>query len=439
MEPRPLKTMIKSCLLKAICRYELKIDEAEVKASDLHNWMKTQVDLDRTYGADMVKEMKKLQMKVEGTPLGRVLYLTGDFMEIVTKNGWEDSFKGREGRKLEVKFLLEAVRPFKLREKMKKLVNVAETALQKSPELFLERLKEKVRSHQEWEDFEDQPVKKKRGDSNHKKNESRKRSSTDVRGARPSDGKKPKIDHARGKNLECFHCGEKGHPVYACPENLSKEKIAQILKERNKSGNNKQKQKKDYLLVCRLDRYERNTCGRILAKINEGNYVSAILDSGTAEVCLIPKQIAEDAIRSNDLRIEALDPPVKLRLGDNETEIEATEAITVVIRLKTKVGELITRKHRCLIWDVPSDEIILGGDFLKQLGIDPESALETLIIENQSECTGFTEDTAGGIEDPKTEASTDLSAKNTQVFEKYDDIVIGEKSSQKTFKTALKS
>jgi len=25
MEPRPLKTMIKSCLLKAICRYELKL------------------------------------------------------------------------------------------------------------------------------------------------------------------------------------------------------------------------------------------------------------------------------------------------------------------------------------------------------------------------------------------------------------------------------
>ena len=62
-------------------------------------------------------------------------------MEIVTKNGWEVSFKGREGKKLEVKFLLEAVRPYKLREKMKKLVAVAEPALQKSPDLFLERLK----------------------------------------------------------------------------------------------------------------------------------------------------------------------------------------------------------------------------------------------------------------------------------------------------------
>ena len=140
MEPRPLKTMIKSCLLKAICRYELTVDEAEVKASDLYTWMKNQVEQDRTHAADMVKAMKKLQMKTDGTPLGRVLSLTGDFMEIVTKNGWEDSFKGREGKKLEVKFLLDAVRPYKLREKMKKLVIVAEPSLQKNPDLFLDRV-----------------------------------------------------------------------------------------------------------------------------------------------------------------------------------------------------------------------------------------------------------------------------------------------------------
>ena len=62
--------------------------------------MKNQVDLDRSYGADMVKEMKKLQMKTDGTPLGRVLSLTGDFMEIITKNGWEDSFVGAKAGNL---------------------------------------------------------------------------------------------------------------------------------------------------------------------------------------------------------------------------------------------------------------------------------------------------------------------------------------------------
>src|SRR5690349_5771690 len=65
---------------------------------------------------------------------------------------------------------------------MKKLVTVAEPALQKSPGLFLDRLKENVRSHQEWEDTEDQPEKKKRGSDDHNKNGGQKRSSTDVRG-----------------------------------------------------------------------------------------------------------------------------------------------------------------------------------------------------------------------------------------------------------------
>ena len=54
--------------------------------------------------------------------------------------------------------------------------------------------------------------------------------------------------------------------------------------------------------------------------------------------------LAEEAMRKNlRIKIEELDPPVKIRLCDNETEIEATEANTMVNRLKTKVGELITR------------------------------------------------------------------------------------------------
>ena len=51
--------------------------------------------------------------------------------------------------------------------------------------MFLERLK-KVRSHQEWENAEDQPEKKKGGINNRKKNGGQKRSSTDVRKAQPT-------------------------------------------------------------------------------------------------------------------------------------------------------------------------------------------------------------------------------------------------------------
>jgi hypothetical protein len=157
----------------------------------------------------------------------------------------------------------------------------------------------------------------------------------------PSNGP-ARIDAKKGKDLICYNCKKPGHPVHACPNKLSKEHVAQILEERKKK--NKQYQKSDYVLVCRIDRNssEDNNC-RVLARIAVGNYVIAVLDSGTIEVCIIPKTIADEAISKANIEVEQVDPPVKLRIGDNETEIESTGAVTVNIRLKTKAGELIAR------------------------------------------------------------------------------------------------
>src|SRR5689334_18444145 len=74
---------------------------------------------------------------------------------------------------------------------------------------------------------------------------------------------------------------------------------------------------------------------------------------------------------------EKLQEPIGLRLGDNKTE--ATQCVRLDIGLRTKAGEIATRQRRCLIWDVPSDEIILGGD-LTELGIEPKTALDALIV-----------------------------------------------------------
>jgi hypothetical protein len=71
---------------------------------------------------------------------------------------------------------------------------------------------------------------------------------------------------------------------------------------------------------------------------------------------------------------------------------------------------------------------------LKQLGIDPESALETLIVENQNNGSG-SEGTANGIEGQKLEARKDLCLKDTQIFESMMASSL-EKSSQKRFKPA---
>jgi hypothetical protein len=137
-------------------------------------------------------------------------------------------------------------------------------------------------------DSEEQPRRKQAG-SRLQSSPKKKRNATESGGAQPTYGKKPKIDPAKGKNLECWGCGKKGHPDYACPQTPSKEQVARILKERQ-SSNKEKKEKKDYLLVCRLSRSEENNSeGRIMAKINEGRYVPAVLDSGAMEVCLTPR------------------------------------------------------------------------------------------------------------------------------------------------------
>jgi len=63
MEPRPLKTMLKPSLLTAICKYELKKPLEEVSAAELFRALTGLMDRDRLHGPDMVKEMRKLQMR----------------------------------------------------------------------------------------------------------------------------------------------------------------------------------------------------------------------------------------------------------------------------------------------------------------------------------------------------------------------------------------
>ena len=56
----------------------------------------------------------------------------------------------------------------------------------------------------------------------------------------------------------------------------------------------------------------------------------------------------------------------------------------VNLRLRTKAGDPMTRRRKCLIWDVPSDEIILGSDLLEELGVEPKNALDALILKKKS-------------------------------------------------------
>jgi hypothetical protein len=98
------------------------------------------------------------------------------------------------------------------------------------------------------------------------------------------------------------------------------------------------------------------------------------------------------------------------------------------IGLRTHAGEIITRQRTCLIWDVPSDEIILGGDLLRELGIEPQIALDALIISKRPKTdeARVLQDGQGNEEDEEIEDEEDVlvgCADTEEIEEQLDNLI----------------
>jgi hypothetical protein len=157
-----------------------------------------------------------------------------------------------------------------------------------------------------------------------------------------NSGKKTEKDQKKDRSqMKCFNCGEYGHAAFKCPkEDLSKKQIADLVK---KHENKYKKKTSNYLLVCRIGSSS-DDGKHIDVRICEGLYVPGILDSGPTDMSLVPLRVAQAAMRNYPLIVtERLREPVRLRLGDNKTEVEATECVTLDIGLRTKAGEIVTR------------------------------------------------------------------------------------------------
>jgi hypothetical protein len=258
---------------------------------------------------------------------------------------------------MKIRFLVNAIEPFELKTMIKNKLKL-EPGFSKRPECFLALFREKTNNHEESRTI-------KMVADKGKKKEPRKRQRTDdkVRGSKkpgPGPDKKKKANGPDRSQLTSFNCQKFGHPAFMFKEGggLSQKQVHDVLK---KSDNTYKKKNSDYLLVCRIGSSP-DEQKQIDVKISEGLYVPGILDSGSTDMSLIPRRIAEMAMRKDpSIRTERLREPIRLRLGDNKTEVEATECVRLDIGLRTRAGEIVTRRRKCLIWDVPSDEIILGG------------------------------------------------------------------------------
>jgi hypothetical protein len=334
----------------------------------------------------MDKKLRALKMNLKlDSSRGRVIDMMVRFQNLVDENGWHDAFEGDDGQKRKAKYLLNAIEPAGLKELMKRVV-------QRQPK-FLSRpmalgvvLEEKAES---WDEvigiansLQQQPNRpmKKRNRPGQVKNE-----------GGEEKRKKPKNEEEatkdKGKKLKCFNCVEVGHPAFKCPAKLSKDEVFQLLKKKD----NKYTKPSKYPFVCRLgSRVDEGK--QVEVRISDSLYFPAILDSGATDVSLIPRGIADQAMEKDPtIERETMSEPVTLRLGDNVTEVLATEAVTVDLCLRTCAGEVVM----WLIWDVPSDEIILGSNLLKELGIEPKTALDVLIRRH-------------GASDDETESQTEI-------------------------------
>jgi hypothetical protein len=129
--------------------------------------------------------------------------------------------------------------------------------------------------------------------------------------------------------------------------------------------------------VCALNLDSTRT---VFVKIGSEYRIPAILDSGANQVSLIPRHMVSRllTLETHHIQLEELDQPMLIKLGDNQSTVEVFEAFTIDITIFTSKGQRLIRNRRLLIWDIQSDEVILGSDILQSLGIDPYSALHQL-------------------------------------------------------------
>ena len=221
-------------------------------------------------------------------------------------------------------------------------------------------------------------------------------------------------ERCREKGIRCDHCHE-FHWVSQCPTASKEDKaryaakrkagqsahfcpkvqiIDNDLLQRKKRRRSKQ-EAAEPRLNWTLDDLREISCCAVSSGGNEikltvklahflTSYI-AILDNGSDET-LIPRSVIVKLLDAGaNVELEELDQPIVLTLADKVTKVPVREKVCLDLTLTTSCGEVDTQSVICCVWDVPGEEIILGRQLLRSLGIDPQEALEKLV---QSKCSG---------------------------------------------------
>ena len=145
-----------------------------------------------------------------------------------------------------------------------------------------------------------------------------------------------------------------------------------------------------YVFVNRIESSQCSDSISIDVKMaNEHLVFKGILDSG-AEATIVPMKFAQRILEvDSEVVMSKLDPPITLELPNGSKDKISYEMYLDLV-LQSKAGKLLVPSRRCLVWDTDSEVILLGVDLLNAIGIDPKSALESIIastsVEGINEC-----------------------------------------------------
>jgi hypothetical protein len=299
----------------------LGIDVKDVSDHEIESWINRALIDDRSQDSQIAKKMKKMKMdlKIESPGL-RVTDLYVQFNKIVKDNGWKHIFEDEDGKKLKIRYFVNAIDPKDLKTMIKNKLKV-EPRFAKQPVAFLALLREKTINHEET-----RTIRMAGEVGKEKKTRKRSRPDDKNRVEKPNKLNGKKGAERDRSQMKCFRCGKLVHPAFKCEvdgKRLSKKGVAETLKQHD----NTYQKKSDYLLVCRIG-CSRDEREHIEVKMNDGLYVPGILDSGSTDMSLIPLRIAQMAMRNDpSIVAERLREPIRLRLSDNQTEVEAMECV----------------------------------------------------------------------------------------------------------------
>uniref|UniRef100_H3H7X8 RNA-directed DNA polymerase n=1 Tax=Phytophthora ramorum TaxID=164328 RepID=H3H7X8_PHYRM len=367
-----VKGSVEPAVLKTLATYVLKkpvedVDDAEILAQvqkrckslknafipDVTTLFRKQLKMDMTVDDCDTRVFKYFQAFtkiVEDNGL-QALIGSGD----VTSLGYKDRMKAR------CSILVENIQPTMLREQIERLIKYERRDCKTNDATLFDLILKHARVQQR---FHSQAGERTTPQSRAQAPQQQsKRMQKSAKPSHPAGVKKVRTPPRNG----CLVC-RGPHWLDECPTATSEQRADALAKLRAaKNARQESVQSKAVLATARPN----------MVRVNGMVDIPYVPYSGADRAMISRSVVASLAEFSPDLKLSKLEAPVAVYLAGGR-RIECLEKATVALELVTAAGPVHMRDVVCLVLDSDMEELLLGNDVMKSLGIDVERMIEQL-------------------------------------------------------------